>query len=195
MLSAAYQVSALATDEQQAVDPKNELFARRLRQRLEAEAIRDSILAVSGQLDTTMFGPGTLDPAMKRRSIYFQIERSALPPMMTTFDAPDTLQSMGQRGSTTVAPQSLLLMNNEQVRAAAKSWAERLSSSGHPQREIIGEAYAQAVGREPSAMELESIELFLQRQSKPYEVSAHTELAWADFCQMLFGLNEFLYID
>ena len=106
--------------------PNNTLFWHRQRQRLEGEAIRDAILAVSGTLDETMFGPGTLDQAMKRRSIYFQIKRSQFPPMLTAFDAPDTLQSMGLRPSTTVAPQSLLLMNNPQIRAAARAWAARL---------------------------------------------------------------------
>jgi cytochrome c553 len=195
MLSAAYQTSALATDEQRAADPKNELFSRRQRQRLEGEVIRDSILAVSGQLDTKMFGPGTLDAAMKRRSIYFQIKRSQLPPMMITFDAPDTLQSMGQRGSTTVAPQSLLLMNNEQVRSAAKAWAKQLTAGSQEPHDTIAKAYATALGRAPSPAELASVDQFLAPQTKSYEATGKPETAWGDFCQLLFGLNEFLYVD
>ncbi|MEI9895427.1 MAG: DUF1553 domain-containing protein [Chthoniobacter sp.] len=132
MMSRVYQESTLASPDQIAADPNNSLFSHRARQRLEGEVIRDSILAVSGQIDPTMFGPGTLDPAMKRRAIYFQIKRSQLPPMMIAFDGPDTLQSMGQRSSTTVAPQSLLLMNNTLVREAARAWVKAIGPQARP---------------------------------------------------------------
>ena len=95
------------------------LLAASAPRRLEAEAIRDAMLAVSGTLDPTMFGPGTLDEAMRRRSIYFTVKRSQLIPMMILFDAPDGLAGSASRPSTTVAPQSLLLMNNPHVRGCA----------------------------------------------------------------------------
>jgi hypothetical protein len=148
---------------------------------------------VSGVLDPKMFGPGTLDPAMKRRSIYFQIKRSQLPPMMITFDAPDTLQSMGQRSSTTVAPQSLLLMNNDQVRAAAKAWAKQLDTLPEPQ--ALARAYASALGRPPKSFEIQMTQEFLRKQAEGYQAAGRSEQALVDFCQLLFGLNEFLYVD
>ena len=92
--------------------------------RLEAEVIRDQMLAVSGQLDSTMFGPGTLDANMKRRSIYFMIKRSRLVPMMQIFDSPEPLVSVGSRPATTIAPQALMFMNNRQVRSYARSFDE-----------------------------------------------------------------------
>ena len=64
--------------------------------RLEAEAIRDAMLAVSGRLDPTMYGPGTLDERQQRRSVYFTVKRSQLIPMMMLFDAPDALQGIGR---------------------------------------------------------------------------------------------------
>jgi len=195
MLSHAYQLSADAPPESRAADPDNTLFARRSRQRLEGEAIRDSILAVSGVLDRKMFGPGTLDQAMKRRSIYFQIKRSQLPPMMVTFDAPDTLQSMGQRGTTTVAPQSLLLLNNAQVRAAAKTWAAALESAGLSPRDKVQRIYREGLSRPPAAAEEQSIDAFLALQAKSYAASGKPDTSWVDLCQMIFGLNEFLYVD
>ncbi len=85
---------------------------RRAPQRLEGEAIRDSMLAVSGLLDETMFGRGTRDESSRRRSIYFNIKRSQLIGSMVAFDAPEPLVSQGSRPTTTVAPQALMLMNS-----------------------------------------------------------------------------------
>ncbi|MEP6670037.1 MAG: PSD1 and planctomycete cytochrome C domain-containing protein [Chthoniobacter sp.] len=195
MLSKVYQESAHASAEQIAADPNNTLFAHRARQRLEGEVIRDAILAVSGLIDPTMFGPGTLDPAMKRRAIYFQIKRSQLPPMMIAFDGPDTLQSMGQRSSTTVAPQSLLLMNNTLVREAAKAWVKKLDPK--LQLAAVNQAYEQALGRNPTAAEIQIAYAFLKMQGDTYgdDNGSGSQKAFADFCQTLFGLNEFLYVN
>src|SRR5262249_26440286 len=93
--------------------------------RLEAEAIRDSLLFVSGVLDTSMFGPGTLDPASRRRSIYFTVKRSRMIAALQAFDAPEPLVSQGARPTTTVAPQALWLMNSSHVRAWAGAFAKR----------------------------------------------------------------------
>jgi hypothetical protein len=139
-----------------------------------------------------MFGPGTLDPAMKRRAIYFQIKRSQLPPMMVTFDAPDTLQSMGLRSSTTVAPQSLLLLNNQQVRLAARTWAKGLEAESTPQDKVY-RVFREGLGRPPSKAEEESVYAFIRFQTKSYEAAGTPEMVWVDVCQMMFGLNEFLY--
>ncbi|MEZ0257048.1 MAG: DUF1553 domain-containing protein, partial [Chthoniobacter sp.] len=192
MMSKVYQEDAHVLSGEGAADPNNTLFWRRNRQRLEGEAIRDSILAVSGLLDPTMFGPGTLDTAMKRRAIYFQIKRSALPPMMIAFDAPDTLQSLGQRSSTTVAPQSLLLMNNPLVREAAKSLAKRAGSI--PSANSVRQVYLQVLNRDPTPAEAQMAFQFLVAQGAKYGEGDHSESAFVDFCQMLFGLNEFLYV-
>jgi hypothetical protein len=178
---------------QPATDPNNTLYWHHQRQRLEGEVIRDSILAVSGLLDPTMFGPGTLDTGMKRRAIYFQLKRSQLPPMLMAFDGPDTLQSMGQRSSTTVAPQSLLLMNNPLVREAAKSLAKREGST--PNAASVRSAYRDVLGRQSTPAESQMAYQFLVQQGAKYGEGEHSERAFIDFCQMLFGLNEFLYVD
>ncbi len=98
MTSAAYTEGSADDKTKPAVDPDDKLLWRFAPRRLEAEAIRDSILSVSGQLDPTMYGPGTLDPMQKRRAIYFTISCSQLIPMMTQFDAPDSLVGI-ERGS------------------------------------------------------------------------------------------------
>ncbi|EDY18073.1 protein of unknown function DUF1549 [Chthoniobacter flavus Ellin428] len=193
MMSAVYQEDArIFPPDQGAVDPNNTLFWHHSRQRLEAEVIRDSLLAVSGLLDPTMFGPGTLDSMMKRRAVYFQIKRSQLPPMLVAFDEPDTLQSIGLRSSTTVAPQSLLLMNNPLIREAAKALAKR---EGLPfDRKNIVLAYQDVLGRKPDDAEFAIAQAFLHGQSAKYGGDNAQESAFVDFCQMLFGLNEFLYV-
>src|SRR5581483_3216167 len=123
MTSAAYRQDNQYDKERAARDPENLWHWRRVPHRLEAEIIRDALLAVSGTLDPTMFGPGTLDPKHKRRSIYFFVKRSKLIPTMVLFDAPEPLQGIEQRTTTTIAPQALLLMNNKLVRDCAEHFA------------------------------------------------------------------------
>ena len=122
MTSATFMESSDYDADRGKLDPENFLCWRRTRQRLEAEVIRDAMLAVSGTLDETMFGPGSLDEGQHRRSIYFTIKRSKMIPMLALFDAPDTLQSAGTRPITTVAPQALWMMNNPQVQECAKAF-------------------------------------------------------------------------
>jgi hypothetical protein len=105
------------------IDSENRFFWHRPRQRLQAELIRDAMLSVSGLLDERQFGPGTLDPKHKRRSIYFFVKRSKLVPSMVLFDAPDALGGMDRRSNTTVAPQALMILNNEVVRGCAEALA------------------------------------------------------------------------
>ena len=109
-----------------AVDPGNRLFWRHEKRRLEGEVVRDALLACGKILDERMYGPGTLDETQRRRSIYFTVKRSKLVPMMQVFDAPEALSSIGNRPSTTIAPQALLLLNNPNVRNCARAFARRL---------------------------------------------------------------------
>ena len=196
MTSAAYMQSAQTDAARRAADPDNTLVWRYARKRLEGEVIRDAILAVTGALEAKMFGAGTLDSAMKRRSIYFQIKRSQLPPMMVTFDAPDTLGSMGLRSNTTVAPQALLLMNNAQVRNSARAWAKTLAAQ--PAGDAPRRAYLTALGRTPTDEELATAGEFLRAQTASYQSAGKpdaAELALTDFCQSLVSLNEFVYVE
>jgi hypothetical protein len=105
MTSAAYQQREAADPAKVAADPDNAMFLRHAPQRLEAEAVRDSALAVSGLMDCTMYGPGTLDENSKRRSIYFTVKRSKLLNSMVVFDAPEPAGEPGEptdddRGAT-----------------------------------------------------------------------------------------------
>jgi hypothetical protein len=179
--------------EKAAVDPENQWLSRYPKRRLEAEVVRDAMLAVSGQLDTTMYGPGTLNPSHRRRSIYFMIKRSRLVPMMQVFDQPEPLSSQGSRPTTTIAPQALLLMNNSEVR----QWATKLASSVDKRidDEAIRQLYYRALSRQPADTELQHSLKFVEEQAASYQsVENRNQLALADLCQVIFGLNEFIYL-
>jgi hypothetical protein len=199
MLTSTYRQSAAARADGMKLDPQNELLWRHTPRRLEAEVIRDSLLAVSGQLDETMYGPGTLDEGHRRRSIYFTIKRSKLIPMMQLFDQPEPLISVGARPSTTIAPQALAFMNSPHVRGYAHAFAGKLNPVAE---KSIGQAvelgYRTAIGRGPDAQELAAATGFVERQTASYTADGKAnarQLALADFCQVLFGLNEFVYVE
>ena len=194
MTSNVYMQSGEHDERRAKIDRENTWFWRRAPQRLEGEAIRDAMLAVSNQLDRRMFGPGTLDQNMKRRSVYFFIKRSQLIPMMMLFDWPEHLVSIGDRASTTIAPQALMFMNSQQGRSYAEAFASQLQ--GQP--DAISQSYRLALGREPSADEQRLAQDFLNNQSAEYQTSGRKDadkVALADLCQALFSMNEFVYVD
>lgn len=196
MTSSVYMQSSEFDPVRSELDPDNRLLWRRVPRRLEAEAIRDAMLAVSGQLDPTPYGPGSLDANMRRRSVYFFIKRSQLIPMMMLFDWPEHLVSIGQRSSTTTAPQALHFINSPQARSSAEAWAAKLR--GLAPGDAIRRAYAEAFGRPVDEAELRSAQEFLEQQTQAHrEVSGDqaAELALADLCQMLLSMNEFIYVD
>ena len=191
VMSATYRQSAAHDAGKLKADPENKLHWRRTPARLEAEVIRDSILKVSGLLDERMFGAGTLDERMKRRSIYFMIKRSKLIPSMQLFDSPEPLVSQGRRPATIIAPQALHFMNNGQVRASAMELARQLKAQPDTAAAVtLG--YQTVLGRAPTSKEQRSIASFIDVQEKSYTNNGR-ELALADFVQVLFGLNEFIY--
>ena len=119
------------------------------------------------------------------------MKRSKLIPSLIVFDAPDGTAGVGERPSTTIAPQALHLMNNPQVRAAAKGFAKRVLGTGMiGDADAVKQSYRTALGREPSPAELTEALGFVKDRS-----GAAREAAFTDFCQVLFCLNEFLYAD
>ncbi len=197
--SAAYRQSSRHDRARAAADPDNKLYGRRVPRRLEAEVIRDAFLAVSGTLDRRPFGPGTLDPKHKRRSIYFFVKRSQLVPSMVLFDGPDALQGVEQRTTTTIAPQALLILNNETVRGCAEAFARRIAPvASTPPADAVRAGYEIALARPPSAQELADSVAFVREQVESYRAGKKADaehLGLTDFCQVLMGLNEFIYID
>jgi hypothetical protein len=196
MTSAVYRQGAQVDEARAKVDRDNKLCWRWSGRRLEAEVIRDSLLAVSGQLDARMFGPGTLDEGSRRRSIYFTVKRSKLVPMMQVFDAPEALSGVADRPTTTIAPQALLLMNNPNVRGHARALARRIApAAGTSVEEAVKAGFLTALARPPTADELDDSVAFVREQLTTYPAASRRELALADFCQVLMCLNEFIYVD
>ena len=194
MTSQTYmQSNRTLQDPRSKVDPENLLWWYRSPRRLEAESIRDSMLSVSGLLDRRMFGPGTLDPNMKRRSIYFFIKRSQLIPMMMLFDWPEHLVSIGQRQSTTIAPQALAFMNNPITRTSAEALANSISNLGE-----LDQIFMRVLSRKSTDAERLAASRFItQAQLTRHEQNLPNpeKMAIADFCQILLCCNEFIYVD
>ena len=197
MMSAVYRVSAARDAAKAAVDVDNLYRWRWSPRRLEAEAVRDSLLRVAGLLDDTMYGTGSLRPSMRRRSIYFFVKRSEPVSSMMLFDWPEHLVSIGRRPSTTIAPQALLFLNGPQTRRYAEGLAGRLR--GRKGAGAIREAYRIAYGRQPTPEEMADGQKFLGRQTRSYHAEGRARAraaasALVDYCQTLLSLNEFLYI-
>ena len=143
-----------------------------------------------------MFGPGTLDENMKRRSIYFFIKRSKLIPTMMLFDWPEHLVSIGSRSNTTIAPQALMFLNSPQGRQYAMAFASRIEADTI--EEQIRNGYRLAFSRQPTDAELSLSTRFISAQERLYSEGGSgnaKQLALTDFCQTLFSMNEFVYSD
>lgn len=213
--SAAYRLSTDNDPTRRGLDPEDRLVWRRRPLRLEAEALRDSILAVSGSLNEKMYGPAvrpsipveaTLTRSKDkwpanvvegaetwRRSVYVFAKRSVRLPWFETFDAPDGNTSCGRRVPTTVPTQALALMNEPFVREQARRFAARLTASETQAGSSaqVKLAYRIALGRFPSGSELDAAVTFLEQSEDP----AGRYTALVDFCHVLFTLNEFMFVD
>ena len=190
--SAVYLQSSRSDEARAKIDRENTGYWRHTPRRLEAEPIRDALLAVSGRLDPAMFGPGTLDPNQRRRSVYFTIKRSQLIPTMMLFDWPEHLVSIGQRSTTTTAPQALLFLNSPLGRASAEGLAARF-----PAENLVRDAYRTCFSREPGDEESQTCAAFLARQEQRYREEGQSNpdgLARIDLCQALLSMSEFIYI-
>jgi cytochrome c553 len=203
VLSRAYQRGGEARAENIAVDPADRLLWRSSPRRLDAESLRDAILAVSGQLDPAPLagspvatlsgqlsnkgGRGFEAEETRHRSVYLPIVRDAVPDFLHVFDFADPSSIIGHRDVTTVATQALLLMNNSFVTGQARLWAEKLlSEKASDDAAQIESAYRRALGRAPTAEERDRVLKYLGPRPD--------KAAWAGFCQALFESAEFRYL-
>jgi hypothetical protein len=216
VLSTAYRQASRATPDQTAkavtADPLNKLLHRQNVHRLEAEAIRDAMLAVSGRLDRTAGGPGVLPyltehqvgrgkPASGpldgngRRSVYLQVRRNFLNPMFVAFDYPTPFTTIGRRTVSNVPAQALAMLNNPFVLQQAELWARRaLAVPGQTADERVRGMYATAFGRPPTADELTGATGFVAEASKEYGRPDHPK-AWADLAHVLFNAKGFIFVE
>ena len=197
VLSRTYRQSTTGDAATITADPENRLFGRANRRRLEAECIRDTVLATSGQLDLTRGGLTfaanlATDYGYKansnRRSIYLPQFRNAMPEMLEVFDAADPSTVTGTRNSGTVAPQALFMMNHPFVLDQSKLAATRLLAEKHADDTArLTRAYRLTLGREPTAGEREVAQRFLK--GKPEKD------AWTAIFHALFASAEFRYVN
>jgi hypothetical protein len=207
--SRTYRQSAKFDAANHEIDPDNVLLWRTVPTRLDAEVIRDAMLAVSGKLDPSPaqgspvagqsegYAQQLLREAGRRnnlydsnhRSVYLPVIRDNLPEAMSLFDAADPSLVAGERGNTTVPAQSLFLMNSPFVIQQAEATAERLRSMGGTDADRVRAAYRLYYGRLPKDQELKAATDFIANYSK----NAKQRDAWTAFCQALFGSVEFLF--
>lgn len=221
--SAVYQQDITFNEANAKIDPENRMLWRMRPRRLEAESIRDAMLAISGQLNLKPFGPGFKpfipkeansarnlkdggypdnakdEPATQRRSVYMFHKRLVPYPLFQAFDRPDLLQSCGRRENTTVAPQALAILNDVFVRDRAADFSKRLiADCGESVERIVAESFELAFAREATAKELSAARDFINEQIERRKVNGSANpfpKAVTDYCHALFGLNEFIYVD
>jgi hypothetical protein len=165
--SAAYRRSAAHPDlaAGRLKDPDNRLLWKATPRRLQAEAVRDSMLMASGEFDSHMGGPA-VDPNLPRRTIYTKVHRNSRDSLLDAFDAPETFSSMPGRNSTTTATQALLMINGRWPLERAQAFARRLRATGAATNpDLVKAAYRIAFGRAPSADELVRGVAFLEKSA------------------------------
>jgi hypothetical protein len=216
VLSRVYQLSSAHNADNYAVDPSNKFHWRMERRRLDAEEIRDAMLAASGQidlkrpqgspileLDNGVVRPGKALQDVRKltnyRSVYLPIIRGLVPEVLQVFDAADPNLIVGQRDVTTVAPQALFMMNNSFVINQSTLLARHVLDARDLKPEArINLAYRLALGRAADEREIADIKRHLESYQKSVESAdpkANAQLAaWASFCQTLFALGEFRYL-
>jgi mono/diheme cytochrome c family protein len=215
LLSSTYQQSTEVSAEAVATDPDNRLWSRFPVRRLSAEEIRDSLLFVSGQLDATMGGSllkvknrGYLfdhtsidltDYNSPRRSLYLPVIRNNVFEMFQLLDFPDPAVPTGDRATTTVAPQALMMMNSDFVMQAADALAGRVLTADSTDSERIREIYVTCLGREPSAEEISQDLKLIQDTFQTLSSDDRNEkdrlvAAWSVACQVVLASSEFIYL-
>jgi len=182
VLSETYLASSTSTPEGVKADPDNRLFWRANRKRLDAEAIRDSILFASGELSAKRGGDSD-ELTGVRRTVYVRVGRYQQNETLSLFDFPSTSIHVEQRGVTNVPLQKLFFLNSSFLRLRSEALAARVECMAESQQGRINAAYSLLFQRTPSYPELRSANAFLAAAD------------WAQYAQVLLSSNEFLYVD
>jgi len=216
LTSQAWRLSSDSDEHNQAVDTGNEYHWRHDRVRLDAEAIRDGLLTVSGQINLARPGPHPF-PAMAdwhwtqhsqfrdrydtpHRSVYLMTQRLQRHPFLALFDGPDTNTTTDRRSTATVTPQALYLLNSPEVAGFARAFAERVLSARDDARQRIDLAHRWCYARSATNAELERGESYLTACLRELGDRSSTEeqllrTAWTSYARVLLSANEFFYVD
>lgn len=216
MLSRTYQLSSGTDAQNAAADPDNEWLWHFERRRLDAESIRDALLAVSGGLDRTMGGPHPFPPESRwgftqhnpfqadyptsRRSVYLMTQRTRRHAYLALFDAADPNSSTAQRTTTTVPTQALFFLNNPFVHEQAARFADRLLAAETEMPRRLERAFQLAFGRPSRDEERRTATEYLQDSIKTLAAAGvaadrQASQAWASYLRVLLSSNEFIYVD
>jgi hypothetical protein len=208
MLTNAYQMASRPDPAADEADPDNRLLHRANLRRLEAEAIRDALLAVSGRLDDRMFGPSVpihLTPFMEgrgrpatsgpldgngRRSIYLAVRRNFPDPLLQAFDLPPPASTVGRRTVSNVPAQALVLMNDPFVRQQAELWGKRVVALSESAQERITAMYLSAFARPPRDDERAACVRFVEERLAGGDAGR----VWAELAHALLNVKEFIYL-
>ncbi len=221
MLSRAYWMASLASVDAVQKDPENRLLSHFPRQRLDADEVRDSLLACAGTINLQSFGPPVRPPLSKqelsglfegegrwkadrdeaeqnRRSIYILVRRSFAFPLLATFDAPSNMTSCPRRNATIVPTQALAMLNSPLVQQQSAAFARRVRSEAAGNEAAITRAWLLAFGRPATKAEIDRANRFLRdRTAANEELNAGSpeDTAWAELCLALFNANEFIFVE
>lgn len=209
--SAVFRQSSVPRVELARIDPDNRLLGRFPLRRLDAEALRDTLLSVSAELDLRVGGPyvptqrtaegivvvAENDPGARRRAVYLQQRRTQVDTFLQLFDAPSIVGTCSMRSTSTIPLQALALLNSEFARERARSFARRLIKSAGPDIEQrLTLAFRLSCGRPPVLEERKSMRRFLDAQTKLYaQRDNREECIWTDLGQMILASNAFLYVE
>ncbi|MAD23842.1 MAG: hypothetical protein CMO44_06665 [Verrucomicrobiales bacterium] len=212
VLSSTYRQSSKPNVINEDLDPNNYLLHRMPIRRLQAEVIRDRLLAVSGRIDKRQYGKGPMvhiTPFMRnnrspsgsgpmdgdgRRSIYVEVRRNHLEPMLMAFDKPTPFSTIGKRTVSNSPAQPLIMLNNPFVHKQASIWADSLLKSDVTNiSDLVDLAYKQAFGREPEPWESAAAVKFINSE-KEVGGESSTRDSLKEFCHTLFNVKEFVFI-
>ena len=208
--SAAYRRSSQLQDESYQADPSNRLLWRFTSRRLDAEAIRDQMLAVSGELDSALGGPyiptsrletGEIvapeeEAISQRRTLYLNQKRTQVVSFLSVFDSPSIVFNSVRRNTSTMPLQSLSLLNSNFARRRARAAATSLQMQTSDERHRLKLAFLVFYSRDPKDNELNESNRFLDQQANLYfEQPDAKDRAWQDLCQSLMASSEFMYVE
>jgi hypothetical protein len=204
VLSSTFAMNSNPDAEALKVDPTNQLLHHFRSKRLEGEAIRDSVLAISGRLNLKMGGPsvpiyltpfldgrgrpgtGPLDGA-GRRSLYLAVRRNFVSPFMLAFDTPSPFSTVGKRQVSNVPAQALILLNDPFIHEQSQLWAKRIVENKKPISETLAEVYLAAYGR--------AITLEEERECVDFLKGKETDQkSWAELLHTLLLVKEFIFV-
>jgi len=211
MLSGVYQMASRDDAANEKIDVGNEYLWRFNRQRLDAESIRDTLLAVGGNLDRkpgdahpfpamntwnfTQHNPFKANYDTNRRSVYLMTQRIQRHPFLSLFDGADTNASTDRRTTSTTPLQALFLMNDPFVHAQAQKFAARVLADGKDDAARIERAYLLLFGRPPTIEETTAAKDYLAKVAAKLAGSSNPSIAWESLARALFMSNEFVYLD